>query len=257
MKNVLLAILIIASAMTGRAQSLNQLIKKADKVMQGPKQTNPTAAKTTGSGLLGTNLSNADIVNGLKEALNVGTKNASAKLNTTNGFFSNQLVKIVLPQDVKNIESTLRSFGFNSLCDKLIMSLNRAAEDASGKAIPIFANAIMAMSITDGVNILRGGNNAATEFLKRTTTASLTSAFRPVIESSLRKVNATTYWNEVFKTYNKLPITKKKVNTDLTAYVTERALNGLFISVAEEEANIRKNPAAQVTGLLQKVFGRK
>jgi hypothetical protein len=137
------------------------------------------------------------------------------------------------------------------------MSLNRAAEDASGKAIPIFANAIMAMSITDGVNILRGGNNAATEFLKRTTTASLTSAFRPVIESSLRKVNATTYWNEVFKTYNKLPITKKKVNTDLTAYVTERALNGLFISVAEEEANIRKNPAAQVTGLLQKVFGRK
>jgi len=257
MKNVLLAILIIASAMTGRAQSLNQLIKKADKVMQGPKQTNPTAAKTTGSGLLGTNLSNADIVNGLKEALNVGTKNASTKLNTTNGFFSNQLVKIALPQDVKNIESTLRSFGFNSLCDKLIMSLNRAAEDASGKAIPIFANAIMAMSITDGVNILRGGNNAATEFLKRTTTASLTSAFRPVIESSLRKVNATTYWNEVFKTYNKLPITKKKVNTDLTAYVTERALNGLFISVAEEEANIRKNPAAQVTGLLQKVFGRK
>ena len=257
MKNVLLAILIIASAMTGRAQSLNQLIKKADKVMQGPKQTNPTAAKTTGSGLLGTNLSNADIVNGLKEALNVGTKNASIKLNTTNGFFSNQLVKIALPQDVKNIESTLRSFGFNSLCDKLIMSLNRAAEDASGKAIPIFANAIMAMSITDGVNILRGENNAATEFLKRTTTASLTSAFRPVIESSLRKANATTYWNEVFKTYNKLPITKKKVNTDLTAYVTERALNGLFISVAEEEANIRKNPAAQVTGLLQKVFGRK
>ncbi len=257
MKKALIALLIASSIMTAQAQSLNQIIKKADKVLNSSTQNNGNTGKTNGSGLLGANLSNTEIVNGLKEALNVGTKNASAKLNKTNGFFSNQLIKILLPQEVKNIESTLRSFGFNSLCDQLIMSLNRAAEDASGKAIPIFVNAITSMSITDGLNILRGGNNAATEFLKRTTTAALTSAFRPVIESSLGKVNATTYWNEVFKTYNKLPIAKKKVNTDLTGYVTERALNGLFITVAEEEANIRKNPAAQVTGLLQKVFGGK
>ena len=167
------------------------------------------------------------------------------------------MIKILLPQEVKNVESTLRSFGFNSLCDKLILSLNRAAEDASGKAVPIFVNAITSMSITDGLNILRGGDNAATNFLRQTTTTALTSAFRPVIESSLGKVNATTYWNQVFKAYNKLPITKTKVNTDLTGYVTERALSGLFTTVAQEEANIRKNPAAQVTGLLQKVFGGK
>jgi hypothetical protein len=256
MKKVFIALLIASYVQSLQAQSLDQVIKKADKVLNGTKQNNTNKGNNNGA-LLGANLSNTEIVSGLKEALNIGTKNAAGKLNKTNGFFTNQLIKILLPQEVKNIESTLRSFGFNSLCDKLILSLNRAAEDASGKAVPIFVNAITSMSMTDGLNILRGGNNAATEFLKRTTTTALTAAFRPVIESSLGKVNATTYWNEVFKTYNKLPITKKKVNTDLTGYVTERALNGLFTTVAEEEANIRKNPAAQVTSLLQKVFGGK
>ncbi len=255
MKKLLIALLIITSVQAAKAQSLDQWIKQADKVLNGNKQNNTTQGKANVGGLLGANLSNAEIVSGLKEALNIGTKNAAGKLNRTNGFFANQLIKILLPQEVKNIETTLRSFGFNSLCDKLILSLNRAAEDASGKAVPIFINAITSMSITDGINILRGGNNAATEFLKRTTTTALTNAFRPVIENSLGKVNATTYWNQVFSTYNKLPISQKKVNTDLTGYVTEKALNGLFVTVAEEEANIRKNPAAQVTSLLQKVFG--
>ncbi len=254
MKKILFTVLITTSLFTTQAQTLEQLIQKANKTLNNNKGGN---GKTTGGGLLGANLSNTDIVSGLKEALSIGTKNASGKLNKTNGFFTNQLIKILLPQEVKNVESTLRSFGFNSLCDKLILSLNRAAEDASGKAVPIFINAITSMSITDGLNILRGGDNAATNFLRQTTTTALTSAFRPVIESSLGKVNATTYWNQVFKAYNKLPITKTKVNTDLTGYVTERALSGLFTTVAQEEANIRKNPAAQVTGLLQKVFGGK
>ena len=162
-----------------------------------------------------------------------------------------------MPPEVRKIETTLRSFGMNKACDRLILSMNRAAEDAAGKAVPIFVNAITNMSITDGISILRGGNNAATEFLKGTTTMALTEAFRPVIQNSLGKVQATKYWSDVFRAYNKLPITKNKVNTDLTAYVTERALNGLFVKVAEEEANIRNNPAAQVTGILQKVFGGK
>jgi hypothetical protein len=169
----------------------------------------------------------------------------------------NALIKIAMPPEAKKVESTLRSFGFNALCDKLIVSLNQAAEDASGKAAPIFANAITSMSITDALGILRGNNHAATEFLQRATTASLTAAFRPIINQSLGKVNATKYWSEVFSTYNKLPITRNKVNTDLTGYVTERALYGLFISVGNEEENIRKNPSARVSALLQKVFGSK
>lgn len=257
MKTLFLFVTLSFSIASLQAQTLDQLINKADKILNGQGNGQNGNTGTKGTGLLGANLSNSEIVNGLKEALNIGAKNASGKLNQNNGFFGNQLIKILLPQEVKNIEATLRSFGFNSLCDKLILSLNRAAEDASGKAVPIFVNAITSMSITDGLNILRGGNNAATEFLKATTTGALTNAFRPVIQNSLGKVNANTYWKQVFTTYNKLPITKKKVNTDLTGYVTERALSGLFTTVAQEEANIRNNPAAQVSSLLKKVFGGK
>lgn len=246
-----MVLLLCSGLQAAHAQTLNNLIKQGNKVLN----KNTSSQNGKGSGLLGANLSNAEIVNGLKEALNIGTKNASGKLNVTNGFFGNQLIKILLPPEVRKVESTLRSFGFNSLCDKLILSLNRAAEDAAGQAVPIFVNAITSMTITDGLGILRGGNNAATEFLKRTTTGALTTAFRPVIQNSLDKVDASRYWKDVFTTYNKLPITRTKVNTDLTGYVTERALSGLFTTVAQEEANIRQNPSAQVTSLLQKVFG--
>lgn len=245
-------------SIASQAQSLNDLLQQADKLLNG-QNNNQKKTGNTGGGILnlGQGLSNTEVVGGLKEALQIGTKNASQKLNITNGFFGNQLIKILMPPEAKKIETTLRSFGFNSICDKLILSLNRAAEDAAGKAVPIFVNAITHMNIQDGLNILRGGQNAATEFLKRTTTGALTQAFRPVINQSLGKVNATKYWTDIFKTYNSLPITKNKVNTDLTGYVTERALNGLFVKVAEEEANIRSNPAAQVTNLLKKVFGGK
>lgn len=144
-----------------------------------------------------------------------------------------------------------------SIVDKAILSMNRAAEDASGKAVPIFVNAIRNMNIQDGLNILRGGNGAATAFLRNATTAALTTAFRPVIQTSLSKVGATNYWGDVMRTYNRLPTTRNQINPDLTAYVTERALNGLFVNIAEEENKIRTNPAARVTDLLSKVFGAK
>ena len=257
MKPIILLLASLFIFKTPQAQTLDQLVKKADKVLTGKQTGNSGKGKQTTGGLLGANLSNTEIINGLKEALQVSTRTASGKLNQANGYFGNSLIKILLPPEVKNIENTLRSFGFGSLCDKLIVSLNRAAEDAAGKAVPIFVTAITNMSINDGLAILRGGNNAATEFLKRNTTSALTAAFRPVIQQSLNKVNATTYWNEVFKTYNKLPITRNKVNTDLTGYVTDKALSGLFTTVAQEEANIRQNPAAQINSLLQKVFGGK
>lgn len=243
----------ISAVSLSQAQTLKDLINEGQKLLNGG--SNNSNGNTGGNGLLGGALSNGEVVNGLKEALRIGTQNASGKLNKTNGFFGNQLIKIMLPQEVKNMETTLRSFGFNRQCDNLIMSLNRAAEDAAGKAVPIFVNAITSMNINDGLNILRGGNNAATDFLRRTTTGALTQAFRPVIEKSLGKVGATRYWTDIFTIYNRLPITRNKVNTDLTGYVTERALNGLFVSVAQEEANIRQNPAARVNDLLRRVFG--
>jgi len=249
MKKLLLVFSCALLLQTTQAQTLKDLINQGEKLLNG------SGSGNQGGNLLGKNLSNTDIVSGLKEALRIGTQNASGKLNQRNGFFGNQLIKILMPPEVKQMESTLRSFGFNKQCDNLIMSLNRAAEDASGKAVPIFVNAITSMNINDGLQILKGGNNAATEYLKRTTTAALTQAFRPVIEQSLGKVGATRYWTDIFTIYNRLPITRRKVNTDLTGYVTERALNGLFVTVAQEEANIRQNPAARVNDLLRKVFG--
>ncbi|RYZ52598.1 MAG: DUF4197 domain-containing protein [Sphingobacteriales bacterium] len=211
----------------------------------------------TGTGTSLNNLGNGEIVAALREALQVGAKNASGKLSVQNGYFGNALVKVLMPPEAKKVEATLRQFGMSKLVDNTILSMNRAAEDAATKAAPIFINAITTMSIQDGVNIVKGGNGAATAYLKSRTTAQLTAAFRPVIESSLNKMNVSTYWNQMFTVYNKLPLSGNKVNTDLTAYVTERALQGLFLTIAEEENKIRTNPAARVSDLLRKVFGAK
>lgn len=217
---------------------------------------NVQSSQKSGSSNSGS-LSNNEIVSGLKEALNIGANNAGSKLSATNGYFGNQLLKIVLPPEAQKVESALRSVGMGSLVDKAILSMNRAAEDAAKQAAPIFIKAITSMSITDGLSILTGGQNAATNYLKGATTTALTDAFRPVIQKSLGKTGATSYWSQVFNTYNKLPLNQQKVNPDLTGYVTERALEGLFKTIAEEEAQIRTNPARQVTNLLQKVFGSK
>jgi hypothetical protein len=224
-----------------------------DYVKKGKEIVNQNSGNK-GSGSIG-NLSNSEIVAGLKEALNVGTKNSANKLSTLNGYFGNQLIKILMPPEARKVESALRSVGMGNLVDKAILSMNRAAEDAAQKSVPIFANAITSMTIQDGVSILRGGNGAATNYLKSKTTAQLTTAFRPVINGSLAKVGATKYWTEVINVYNRLPTVKQKINPDLTAYVTERALNGLFVTISDEENKIRSNPAARVTDLLKKVFG--
>jgi hypothetical protein len=247
---ILFSALLLGSA-SAQAQGGWGVLKDVYKGVRGGTGTGTGTGGTLGS------LSSTEIVNGLKEALNIGSKNASGKLNVANGFFGNAIIRVLMPPEAKKVESTLRSLGMNKMVDNVILSMNRAAEDAAGKAAPIFINAITSMSITDGINILRGGSGAATNYLKSRTLSSLTAAFRPVIENSLNKVNATKYWRDAFSAFNSLPTTRTKVNTDLTAYVTERALNGLFVTIAEEENNIRSNPAARVTGLLQKVFGAK
>jgi hypothetical protein len=200
-------------------------------------------------------LSNTEIVSGLKEALEVGARNSSSQLSALDGFFKNAAIKILLPEEAQKVEKTLRDVGLGSLVDKAILSVNRAAEDAAKSAAPIFVDAITSMSIQDALGILQGGDFAATNYLKSKTTTPLTNAFRPVIEKSLQKVGATKYWSDVFTNYNRFAT--NKINPDLTAFVTGKALDGIFYQVGLEEQKIRKDPVARVTEILKKVFGSK
>lgn len=208
---------------------------------------------TTGKG--GSGLTESEISAGLKEALRVGAQNATGKVSSVNGFFADAAIKVLMPPEAKKIETTLRALGMGKEVDRAILSMNRAAEDASGKALPIFVNAVQGMTIQDGLAILRGSNDAATLYLRNKTTNELTNLFKPTIKASLDKVSATKYWTEIVTLYNRLPTTRDKVNPDLPAYVTDRALNGIFVYVAREEQSIRANPAARVSDILRKVFG--
>jgi hypothetical protein len=198
-------------------------------------------------------LSTAEISSGLKEALTIGTNNGTNRLSALNGFFANAAIKILMPEEAKKVESTLRSVGLGNVVDKAVLSMNRAAEDAAKFAGNIFIDAIRQMSITDAVNILRGGDFAATNYFKQKTTMALLNAFKPTIDNALVKTNATKYWQDVFSVYNQFATTK--VNTDLSGYVTQRAVDGIFYEIGLEEQRIRQNPAARVTDLLRRVFG--
>jgi hypothetical protein len=199
--------------------------------------------------------SQSQVVEGLKQALTIGTQNSTSRLSAVDGFFADAAVKILMPPEAKSVEKTLRTFGLGSLVDKTILSLNRAAEDAAKSATPIFVDAIKQMTITDALGILQGGDFAATNYFKGKTTESLTAAFSPVIAKSLDKTDATKYWSDMFTAYNKF--SAKKVPTDLKAYVTQKAIDGIFYEVGLEEQKIRKDPAARVTDILQQVFGSK
>lgn len=242
-----LAVIALLSIPT-KAQSIFNKVKKG----LGADSSKVESILGIGKGSSG--LSKDEIISGLKEALSVGTTNSTAILNKTDGFFANAALKILMPEEALKAEKTLRQFGMGNLVDKAILSMNRAAEDAAGEVSGIFITAIKGMTITDGLNILKGSNDAATQYLKTNTTAQLTEKMRPVIESSLAKVNATQYWKDVFTAYNKF--SKTPVDTDLSSYVTQKSMAGIFYSIAEEEAKIRTNPAAQISPLLKKVFGK-
>ena len=199
-------------------------------------------------------LSESDIIAGLKQALEVGTGNASTMLNKTDGYFKDPLVKILFPADAQRAADKLRQLGMGQLVDDFTLNMNRAAESAAKEAAPIFVDAIKSMTFADARNILNGPDNAATEFFKGRTTDALTAKFNPVISSALDSHNVTKYWSDITTTYNKIPLVQK-VETDLVKYTTGKALSGLFLKLEGEEKNIRNNPAARVTDLLQKVFG--
>jgi hypothetical protein len=197
--------------------------------------------------------STIEIGGGLKEALLQGTSKSSDRLSAVDGFFANASIKILFPPEAQKAEKTLRRLGFNKLCDDVILSLNRAAEDAAKQAKPIFINAIKKMTLQDVTNILLGSRDAATQYFKRTTSAQLTIAFKPVIQSSLNKTGATKYYGDAASEYNKIPFVGR-MNPDISSYVTQKAIDGLFYEIALEELNIRKNIGARSTPLLQKVF---
>jgi len=231
---------------TSQAQTFKNLLKKDS--------TGKTGIQKVLKSGTGTSLSSDEIANGLKEALNVGTNNAAQKLSAVDGFFKDAAIKILMPAEAQKAEKKLRALGMGKLVDDAILSMNRAAEDAAKSAAPIFITAVKQITIQDAVGILRGNDFAATNYLKEKTTLSLGDAFRPVIENSLRKVNATKYWATVFSTYNRF--STDKVNPDLSAYVTEKALAGIFTQIGLEEQKIRKDPMARTTDLLKKVFGK-
>jgi hypothetical protein len=250
---LLLFVLVLFIHYTLPAQGIKGLLDKVTKKDTSGKSILDKVTKAIPDAKGG--LSNDDIVKGLKEALRVGTDSSSKRLSKADGFFADAAIKILMPPEAKKAENTLRSLGMGKLVDKAILSMNRAAEDAASGVGSIFWNAIKQMSITDGLKILQGGDFAATDYLKKTTTTDLTNKFRPVIQASLTKVDATKYWKDVFTAYNRF--SRTPVNTDLAAYVTERALSGLFLKIGLEEQKIRKDPAARVTDILKKVFAVK
>ena len=203
----------------------------------------------------GDELTTEQVAAGLKEALINGISKGSSEASKTDGYFKNPQIKIPFPPDVQKVETKLRQIGLDKEVDKFILTLNRGAEEAAKEAKPIFIAAIKSMTIEDAWAILKGEEDAATNYLKRTTTDQLKLKFEPVVASALDKTNATKYYSDVIGTYNKIPFIEK-VNPDLNDYATDMAIDGLFTLIAKEEKNIREDPLARTTELLKKVFGQ-
>lgn len=199
-------------------------------------------------------LSEDEVGMGLKEALTNGISLGADKASLLDGYFKNPKIKIPFPPEVQKVENALRGIGLGNEVDKFVLALNRGAENAANEAKPIFISAIKQLTIKDAFNILRGDKDAATQFLKRTTSAQLISAFEPHLTKSIDNTQATKYYTDLANVYNKIPLTSK-VNPDLKAYATQRAIDGLFILIAEEELKIRENPIARTSELLKRVFG--
>jgi len=198
---------------------------------------------------------NAEISDGLKEALNIGISKGADQLSAKDGYYKSAY-KILLPPEARKVTDRLQSVpGFSNVEDVILEKINRGAEDAATKAKPIFIKAIKSMTISDVVNILMGADDAATQFLKNATYSALYSEFNPVIVNSLNKFNAIEYWSKATNAYNSIPLVKQ-VNTRLDDYVTNQALDGLFKMVANEEKEIRRNPVKRVSELLKKVFAK-
>lgn len=203
----------------------------------------------------GAPLTQQEVSSGLKEALVQGITNGANMASRQDGFWGNELIRIMLPEDARRVENTLRQIGLGAEVDRALLSINRGAENAAKQALPIFTNAIRQLTIQDAFALLRGDQDAATQFLRRTTEAQLIELFQPEIQKSLNEVGATRFYTDIANTYNAIPLTNRRINPDLNAYVTEQAIEGLFTLVAQEEAKIRQDPMQRTTALMRRVFG--
>jgi hypothetical protein len=231
-------ILFLAMTIIGLQSADAQLLKNAKKLLN--------------SGSKG--LTESDAVAGIKEALVNGTGNSVNLVSIADGYWKNPDIKIPFPPEAKDMETKLRAIGLGKKVDEFNEAINRAAEKAAAEAKPIFVSAIKGMTVKDAINIVKGQNDAATIYLKNTTSPQLITSFQPIIKTSLDNVNATKYWGGLVTSYNKIPFVKK-MNPDLPAYVTGKAIDGLFVMIAREEQKIRKDPMARTSEILKKVFG--
>jgi hypothetical protein len=231
-----------ASAQTFKLPSLGGL--RLPTSVKYPGNTSTTKGKVTSTEAAG----------GLKEALMLGITKGADQASQTDGFNLNRLIRIPFPPDAQRVANTLRTLGLGAQVDRFELSLNRGAEQAASKAKPIFLAALKSLTFADVWNILTGQKDAATQYLKRSTSAQLSTAFQPIIQQSLNQVGATRYYTELSTRYNMIPLVKP-VQTDLNEYATGKAIDGLFTLIAQEEANIRENPVARTTALLKRVFG--
>jgi len=223
-----------------QAQYWKDLKKAAEKVNKELINKNP--------------FSEEEAANALKETLNKGMEKGVSVLSVKDGYFANPKVKIPFPKNATKVADKLKKLGMQKQVDEVVLSINRAAEDAANSAKSIFVDAIKKMSIKDAIGIVKGNKTAGTDYLNRNTNSALANAFKPIIKISLEKVNATKRWESVMNTYNKIPFVEK-VNPELETYVTEKAISGLFFMLAQQEIAIRENPKERTSALLKKVFG--
>jgi hypothetical protein len=249
MKKSLAIIAIISIAFSGHGQTMLEKLKKKKDSLD--KKVNSVLSPTTQPAL-----TNEEVVKGLKEALSIGTNSSTSVASKLDGYYKNPRIFIPWPQEAIDMKTKLTSLGMQKKIEEFETSLNRAAEEAAKGAASIFIDAITNMSVADGFAILKGNDTAATHFLRETTYSPLKIKFKPVVKDAINKVKVTSYWNPLVTKYNKLPGVKKQ-NPDLEEYVTIKAINGLMLLISDEEAKIRKDPAARVTDLLKKVFGTK
>jgi len=235
-----LFIILLCFPLFTHAQSWKDLKKAAEKVNKELINKNPFSEK--------------EAAKALKEILNRGTEKGVSVLSVKDGYFTNPKVKIPFPKNATKVADKLKKLGLQKQVDEVVLSINRAAEDAAISAKPIFVNAIKKMSIKDAIGIVKGEKTAGTDYLNRNTNSALVNAFKPIIKSSLDKVNATKHWLSIMTTYNKIPFVEK-VNPELETYVTQKAINGLFFMLAQQEIAIRENPKERTSALLKKVFG--
>ena len=238
------AIIIIAAFLAAAAFSSAQTIDPS-KWLSGAKDTKAT--KDT---------NNKDVVAGLKEALKIGSENAVSLTGKTDGYFGNAAIKILMPKQLQTVEQGLRLIGQGEKVDEFVLSMNRAAEKAAPAAKGIFGDAITSMSFEDAKNILTGGDTAATDYFRAKTGDKLTAAFRPVVKDSMKDVGVVKQYEQLQGSYQSVPLASALQSFDIESYVVNKALDGLFLMLGNEERKIRQDPAARVTDLLKQVFGK-